>query len=399
MSRPAAVTTVLDLIEAGLIAGARRPALEAVAARYAVAVPASHAELINPDDPQDPLGLQYLPHEGELDVRPDELEDPIGDGRHSPVRGVVHRYPDRALLMPTTLCAVYCRFCFRRETVGPGRAASLGKDELERALAYIAAHPEIFEVILTGGDPLVLSARRLSAVLGRLAEMPHVKVLRVHTRAPVAAPELVTPALVEALKGAGRPVFVAVHVNHPRELTPAAMTALARLADAGLPLLSQTVLLKGVNDDVEVLEALMRALLALRVRPYYLHHPDLAPGTARFRLTLAEGRALVRSLKRRVSGLCQPVYVLDLPGGLGKARAAESDVRPLGDDAYMVRAPLAGETLYPPAPTRDGRAAPAAPISNGHQAGAAGPGVLPTASATRATRAKKSVSSSVPDGP
>jgi lysine 2,3-aminomutase len=224
----------------------------------------------------------------------------------------------------------------------------LGAPAIEAALAYIAGRKEIFEVILTGGDPLVLSARRLGALLRRLAAIPHVKVLRIHTRVPIAAPERITTSLTNALRRAGRPVYVAVHANHPRELTPPARAALARLADAGVQLLSQTVLLKGVNNDAEVLETLMRAFVELRVRPYYLHHPDLAPGTARFRLSLEEGRALVRALRGRVSGLCQPTYVLDVPGGHGKAPVAESFAAPSKDGGFLISSPLGGTVPYPP---------------------------------------------------
>jgi lysine 2,3-aminomutase len=237
------------------------------------------------------------------------------------VKGIVHRYPDRLLLTATYACAVYCRFCFRREVVGPGGAGGLTPAELDGALAYIAGHPEVWEVILTGGDPLVLSPRRIADLVRRLSDIPHVKILRVHTRLPVADPEKVSEALVGALSVSRLTLAVGVHVNHARELTPAADAALARLAGAGALLLSQTVLLRGVNDRVEVLGDLMRALVERGVRPYYLHHPDPAPGTARFRVTLAEGQALVRGLRGRYSGLCQPTYVLDIPGGFGKVPA------------------------------------------------------------------------------
>jgi lysine 2,3-aminomutase len=212
---------------------------------------------------------------------------------------------------------VYCRFCFRREMVGPGRGG-LKPAALDKALAYVENHPEIWEVILTGGDPLVLSARRLKDVVTRLAAIGHVKVIRVHTRVPVAAPERVTAALVRALR-TDRATFVVLHANHPRELTAQVRAACARLIDAGIPMLSQSVLLRGVNDDAETLGALMRALVECRIKPYYLHHADLAPGTAHLRTTIAEGQALMRALHGRYSGLCQPSYVLDIPGGHGKS--------------------------------------------------------------------------------
>ena len=322
--------TPADLVAAGLAPAGAAAELESVAARYAIAVTPAVAALINPADPNDPIGLQYLPSPEELETAPDEQVDPIGDGVHSPLKGIVHRYPDRLLLTATHACAVYCRFCFRREVVGPGGAGGLTPAELDAALAYISDHPEVWEVILTGGDPLVLSPRRIADLVRRIADIPHVKVLRVHTRLPVAEPERVSEALVSALSGSRLRLAVGVHVNHARELTPAADAALARLAGAGALLLSQTVLLKGVNDRVEVLGELMRALVERGVRPYYLHHPDPAPGTARFRVSLAEGQALVRGLRGRYSGLCQPTYVLDIPGGFGKVPAGPAWIEPAG---------------------------------------------------------------------
>jgi lysine 2,3-aminomutase len=295
----------------------RLSALQQVAARYAVAITPAVTDMIDPSDPHDPIAKQFLPDVRELDQQPEENADPIGDDAHSPVEGVVHRYPDRVLLKLVNACAVYCRFCFRREMVGPGRGG-LSRAALDAALDYIAGTPEIWEVILTGGDPLVLSPRRLKAVMARLAAIDHVKVIRVHTRLPAVAPEKITPALVKALR-TGKATFVVLHANHARELTDGARAACARLIDAGIPMLSQSVLLRGVNDDADTLGQLMRALVECRIKPYYLHHADLAPGTAHFRTTIAEGQALMRTLHGRTSGLCQPSYVLDIPGGHGKS--------------------------------------------------------------------------------
>ncbi len=231
--------------------------------------------------------------------------------------GVVHRYPDRALLKPLLACPVYCRFCFRREVVGPD-GGLLGEAELEAAYAWFAATPAVREAILTGGDPFMLSARRLGAILARLGAVAHIETLRVHTRVPVADPGRVDGALVAALRGAGKPVFVAVHANHAREFAPAAMAALARLADAGIVLLGQSVLLRGVNDNVEALEALFRAMLRARVKPYYLHALDPAPGTARFAVPDEEGLALMRAVRARISGIGLPAFMRESPGGGGK---------------------------------------------------------------------------------
>ncbi len=337
-----ALRTPAALADAGLIAPERVAALAAVAARYAVAVTPAFAALIDPADPGDPIGLQMLPQAAELTAHPDERADPIGDDVHSPVEGIVHRYPDRVLLKVTHACAVYCRFCFRRETVGP-QGGTLTPAALDAALAYIAGRPEIWEVILTGGDPLVLSARRLADLVRRLSAIAHVKVLRFHTRVPVADPAAVTPELAAALKSPTQAVYVALHANHPRELTPAARAACGRLVDAGLPMVSQTVLLRGVNDDPQVLGALMRAFVETRIKPYYLHHADLAPGTGHFRTGLTEGQGLMRALRGHYSGLCQPTYVLDVPDGHGKVPVGPSY---LEDGA--VADPWGGNHAYPP---------------------------------------------------
>lgn len=328
--------TVDDLAAAGLIAPAAAAGLRPVAARYSIAVTPQIAALIDRDDPHDPIARQFLPDRRELIVGPGELSDPIGDAVHSPLPGIVHRYDDRVLLKLLTVCPVYCRFCFRRETVGRGKGDMLSAAETQAALDYIAANPQIYEVILTGGDPLALSPRRLRAVAERLAAMPHVAVLRVHTRAPTAAPSLVTAEWLAALKASGKALFVALHVNHARELNEPARAAIASLRDAGATLLAQTVLLAGVNDDAETLEALMRALMALQIKPYYLHHPDLAPGAGHFRLSLARGREIYAALARRLGGPALPTYVLDLPGGFGKARVAGAEAAPDGSGGWTI---------------------------------------------------------------
>ena len=310
--------------------------LHHVARRYSIAVTPEIAALIDRDDPNDPIARQFLPDIREAVTLPGEMTDPIGDEVHSPLPGLVHRYPDRVLLKLLSICPVYCRFCFRRETVGRGKGDLLPERHVAAALDYVAARPQIFEVILTGGDPLMLSARRLEAVSRRLAGIPHVALLRVHTRAPTVAPNLVTRERVAALRASGKTLLVALHVNHARELTEPARAAIARLREAGAVLLSQTVLLKGVNDNVEVLERLMRDLASLGVRPYYLHHPDLAPGTAHFRLSLAAGRRIYAELSRRVTSVALPAYVLDIPGGFGKARIAEGAVAPDGRGGWTI---------------------------------------------------------------
>ncbi|MCF8508246.1 MAG: lysine-2,3-aminomutase-like protein [Hyphomonadaceae bacterium] len=324
MTSARTLRTADDLVDAGLAPDAR--SLAQVTAAYATAITPAIAALIDRSDPADPIALQFVPTSAELDILPEELPDPIGDKAHEPVEGIVHRYPDRVLLKIVSVCPVYCRFCFRREMVGPDKDGNLTPAELETALAYVRTHPEIREVILTGGDPFMLSARRAEALTRALEAIAHVKVIRWHTRMPVADPERVSDAYVAAIRSRTKAVFVAVHCNHARELTQQARAALGRMADAGIQLLGQSVLLKGVNADIDTLAELMCALVESRVRPYYLHHPDLAQGTSHFRLGVEQGQVLVRELRDRVSGLAQPQYVIDIPGGVSKALASPSDV-------------------------------------------------------------------------
>jgi lysine 2,3-aminomutase len=344
-----------DLLAHGMAGGQVAAELERVAARYAVAITPAMAELIDPADPFDPIARQFLPDPAELRQAANESADPIGDDPCSPVEGVVHRYPDRVLLKLVNVCAVYCRFCFRREMVGPGEGV-LSAAALRAALAYISRRPEIWEVILSGGDPLVLSPQRLAGPVGALAAIDHVKVIRVHTRVPVVDPDAVTPDLVAALRATGKPTYVVIHANHPRELTAAARSACARIVDAGIPMLSQSVLLRGVNDDPRILAELMRAFVESRIKPYYLHHGDLAPGTAHLRTSIAVGQAAMRELRGRLSGLCQPTYVLDIPGGKGKSPIGPNYLSGDGSSAH----PFAVEDYrgtrhaYPPAPGQSG---------------------------------------------
>ena len=326
--------TPAALVAAGLAPPERLAALEQVAARYAVSLTPDVIDIIHSDDPADPIARQFVPDPEELEARPEERADPIGDDAHSPVEGIVHRYPDRVLLKLVHICPVYCRFCFRRESVGPGHRRWLSRAALVRALDYIRARPQVWEVILTGGDPLVLSPRRLREVVRALDRINHVKIVRVHTRVPVVAPARITAELIRAIKAPRKATYVVLHANHPRELSARARAACARIIDAGIPMLSQSVLLRGVNDDPDTLAALMRALVENRIKPYYLHHGDLAPGTGHLRTTIPQGQALVRALHGRLSGLCQPTYVLDIPGGHGKS--------PIGP-TYLERVPREGQ--------------------------------------------------------
>jgi lysine 2,3-aminomutase len=322
------------------------PLLAAAAETMAIALTPEMLALIDRRDvAHDPIARQFVPSAAETKIAPEELADPIGDEARSPVKGIVHRYPDRVLLKPLHACPVYCRFCFRREKVGPGGEA-LSDAELEAALAYVRSHAEIWEVILTGGDPLMLAPRRLGALIAALDAIAHVAVIRLHSRVPIVEPSRITDELIAILKPRRATLWLGVHCNHARELGVPTRGALARLADAGIPLLGQTVLLAGINDDVETLDQLMRALVTARVKPYYLHHPDLVRGTGHFRVSIERGQALMKSLRGRLSGLAQPTYVLDVPGGHGKVPIGPGY---LGDDpdALTVEDAFGAEHPYP----------------------------------------------------
>ena len=317
---------VNDLLGADLVSVDDAALLERVTGRYAVAISATIENLIDKTDAQDPIARQFVPSPLELEGRPEELRDPIGDDSHSPVTGIVHRHVDRVLFKPVHICPVYCRFCFRREMIGPAGDGMLSPDDMEAALTYIANHPEIWEVIVTGGDPFILSPRRIRVLAERIAAIAHVKIIRWHTRVPVVDPGRIDDEFVAALKVANATTYVALHANHASEFSPEARNAIARLVDAGIPMISQSVLLRGVNDDIEILSDLMRGFAELRVKPYYLHHADLAPGTSHFRLSIAEGQTLFEALRARVSGICMPSYVLDIPGGHAKTPLARAEV-------------------------------------------------------------------------
>lgn len=287
------------------------------------------------------VAAQFLPDPRELGFEAG-LADPIGDVVHSPTPGLTHRYPDRVILRVTLSCLVHCRFCFRREVVGD--AGPLPEADLAAALAYVAARPAIREVILTGGDPLSLSERRLSEIIDRLNAIPHLDTLRIHSRIPVVAPGRVTENLAVRL-GQGKPLWFVLHVNSAEEITVEAEAALARLVRAGVPLLSQSVLLKGVNDRAELLEALFRRLLRLKVKPYYLHHCDLAKGAEHFRTSISDGQALMAALRGRLPGTALPTYVLDIPGGHGKVPLGPEYLEKTAD-GWQVRDPKDGLHLY-----------------------------------------------------
>lgn len=295
--------------------------LNLVSERYPVRLTTYYAGLIR--QPGDAIWKQCMPDARELEDT-SQCPDPLDEKTLSPVRGLVHRYPDRVVLLISNRCAVYCRFCMRKRLVGSGDAP-MGEDDLRNAFDYIAAHPSIHDVILSGGDPLMLDDGSLSRVLTGLRAIPHVAVIRIGTRIPVTFPQRVTPEFCSMLKKF-HPLYINTHFNHPDEITADSKTACALLADAGIPLGNQTVLLKGINDSVETMRNLMTGLLRLRVRPYYLHQMDLVQGTAHFRTSVRTGLEIMRGLRGHISGLAVPHYVIDLPGGKGKVAVLPDDV-------------------------------------------------------------------------
>ncbi len=297
----------------------------------------------------DPIGRQYVPSTQEQKTSPQEMHDPIGDDKHTPVKGLVHRYPDRVLLKISNSCPVYCRYCFRKEMIGKNAGSSmLSGADLDNAVSYIKNNKSIWEVILSGGDPLILSPRRISGVIEKISGIEHIKILRIHTRVPVSDPDKITNTICSVLGSFGGAVYVVVHINHVKEIAPKAIDALQRLRSAGCSLLSQSVLLKGVNDNPETLENLFRRLVQLRVTPYYLHHLDLAAGTEHFRVSIKRGQEIMRRLQGRVSGICLPKYMLDIPKGYGKIPVNHNYVTN-NEKGNVILEDIAGGThLYPP---------------------------------------------------
>jgi lysine 2,3-aminomutase len=273
--------------------------------------------LIEKHNTSDPIAKQIVPSSSELIQKDNEFGDPIGDGEHSPVEGIVHRYPDRVLFKVNSACAVYCRFCFRREMIGPGKN-QLDKKALSNALNYIKEHKKIWEVILTGGDPLIMSPAKMQMLVNQINEINHVKILRVHTRVPIAAPHLINKDMINALSSSKKTLYISIHINHAREISEETAKICKLLTDNRISLVAQTVLLKGVNDDVSILESLFRKMVENRILPYYLHHPDLAKGTSHFSVPISHGQKLMKELRGSVSGLALPNYMLDIPGGYGK---------------------------------------------------------------------------------
>ena len=291
--------------------------------------------LIDKDDPDCPIRRQVVPRIEESVTNPDELTDPCGEDSHMPVPGLVHRYPDRVLLLVTDRCASYCRYCTRSRVVSGAGEQELSVD-LEGAFAYLEKNPEVRDVLLSGGDPLLLSDAKLDSILTRLRKIPSIEFIRIGSRIPIFLPQRITPELVAILRK-HHPFFLSIHSNHPKELTVDVKAALERLADAGIPLGNQSVLLRGVNDRVETLKELYHKLLLCRVRPYYLYQCDLITGSAHLRTTIREGQEIMEQLRGHTTGYAVPTYVVDGPGGGGKIPVGPSYIVGMADDRVILK--------------------------------------------------------------
>jgi lysine 2,3-aminomutase len=304
-------------------------------------------------EPGDPIWRQYVPTVQELEIE-DGIVDSLAEDAHSPVPNITHRYPDRALFLVSPVCAAYCRFCTRRRKVGDPEKIPMA--HLESAFQYLAQHTEIRDVIMSGGDPLMLSDRRLDEICGRLRAIPHLEIIRIGSRVPCHLPERITPELCATLKQ-HHPLYINTHFNHPDELTPAAVKGLGMLADAGIPLGCQTVLLKGINDDPAVMKRLMQKLLAARVRPYYIYQADQVAGAEHFRTSVEKGLEIVQALRGWTSGLAVPHYVIDAPGGGGKIPLLPEYVLAIDEDQVVLRN-YAGKTFVYRQPHEAGATTP-----------------------------------------
>ncbi len=310
--------TLADMERVFALTADERDAIERRSGALPVGVTPYYASLMGLDDPQEELRRTHLPVGDEFVKTPGEADDPLGEDHDSAVPGLVHRYPDRVLFLATGTCSTYCRYCTRSRMVGePGGEYSFSRNQWDQAIAYIAAHPEIRDVLISGGDPLTLSDDRLDELLGRLRAIEHVEFIRIGTKIPVVLPQRITPGLTNVLRK-HHPLWMSVHFTHPKELTPEVDEATSRLADAGVPLGSQTVLLKGINDDLAVIKPLMQGLLKRRVKPYYLYQCDPITGSSHFRTPIAKGLEIIEGLRGHTTGYAVPQFVIDAPGGGGK---------------------------------------------------------------------------------
>ncbi len=313
--------------------------------KLALAITPYFFNLIDPSDQNDPIRQQVIPKKGETAVAPEELLDPVGEEGTSPVPGIVHRYPDRVLFLVTDRCAAYCRYCTRSRLVSNAQDYNF-HPEYESGLEYIRQHPEVRDVLLSGGDPLLLSDKKLDHILGELRKIPHVEFIRIGSRIPVFLPQRITPELCEIFKKHG-PIWMSIHVNHPTECTQTLKDACERLAYAGVPLGNQSVLLRGVNDSAETMKALVHRLLMMRVRPYYLYQCDLITGSAHLRTDPRKGIEIIQALRGHTTGYAIPQFVIDAPGGGGKVPINPDYIKEITEDAIVMRNFQGEEYSYP----------------------------------------------------
>lgn len=358
------ITTVEQLEQYMTLTAEEKAGCNFANRKLALAITPYFFNLIDRSNPDCPIRRQVIPRAGEMVVSEGEMLDSLGEDAHSPVPGIVHRYPDRVLFLVTDRCASYCRYCTRSRLVSNAQDYNF-HPEYEQGLRYIEAHPEIRDVLLSGGDPLLLSDRKLEHLLARLREIPHVEFIRIGSRIPVFLPQRITPELCDVFRRHG-PVWMSIHVNHPKECTADLRSACERLAFAGVPLGNQSVLLRGVNDDEDVMKALVHRLLRMRVRPYYLYQMDLITGGAHFKVDVRRGMEIIQSLRGFTTGYAVPQYVIDAPGGGGKVPINPEYIEAIDDDAIVFRN-YEGQRLRYPLHTRplraaDGQPLPASPI-------------------------------------
>ena len=328
--------------------------MEATRGTFRMSIPPYYAALMDPADPWCPIRRMAVPHVQEALVRKGELRDPLGEDRHMPVPGLVHRYPDRALLLVNNVCVMYCRFCTRKRLTGLENEA-LSMAELDACVGYLRAHPEVRDVLVSGGDPFLMSDHKLREVLGALHSVPSVEMVRIGTRIPVVMPQRITADLVAAIQAHHpRATWVVTHFNHPKELTPEAVAACGRLVDGGIPVENQTVLLRRVNSSLAIIRELCHRLMAARVRPYYLHQCDLAEGLEAFRTPVAKGIEIIEGLRGHTTGLAVPTFVIDCPDGGGKVPLSPQYVVSWAEDHVVLRN-FEGRSYRYPEPPADAR--------------------------------------------
>jgi len=339
------ITTSEQLAKILPLSGQEQGEIEKCLCRFRMAITPYYASLIHPDQPDDPIKKQAVPSIRELHVEPCDRLDPLCEDQYSPVNGLVHRYPDRVLFVLTHKCSMYCRHCTRRRMVGC-EDFSLGTEDLERAFRYIENHTEVRDVLLSGGDPLVLSDDWLEKIIQRLRSIPHVEIIRIGTRTPVVLPMRITDHLLSMLKKY-QPIWINTHFNHPDEITPDSARACSKIVNAGIPLGNQSVLLRGVNNDRDTLIRLFTELVQIRVRPYYLYQCDLSRGISHFRTPVSEGIELMKQIRGFISGFAVPEFVIDLPGGGGKTPASLDYIVHMDEHGAILRNFEGKQYVYP----------------------------------------------------